>query len=128
MLLDGPTSEPTKEGIIRRLTLRKKHVLTLTSDNGKVFPGHSEISEKLGSSFYFCAPYHSWERGLNKNTNGLVRQHFPKSRDFAKSPAADVQRVRDLLNNRPVKVLNYHQHNQVFAKFTALPKIYALGM
>ena len=76
VLLDGPTSEPTKEGIIRRLTLRKKHVLTLTSDNRKVFPGHSKISEKLGSAFYFCAPYISWERGLNENINWLVRKYL----------------------------------------------------
>jgi|TARA_B110000046_G_C12806682_1_gene319504 IS30 family transposase len=53
VLLDGITLEATKEGIIRRLTSRKKHVLTLTSDNGKEFPGQSEISEKFGSAFYF---------------------------------------------------------------------------
>ena len=57
-----------------------------------------------------------------------MRQYFPKGRDSAKSPAADVQRVRDLLNNRTVKALNYHSPNEVFAKLTALPKIYALGM
>ncbi len=60
VLLDVPTSEATKEGIIRRLTPHKKHVLTLTSDNGKEFSGHAEISKKLGSGFYFCTPYHSW--------------------------------------------------------------------
>ena len=127
-LLDGPTSEATKEGIIRRLTPHKKHVLTLTSDNGKEFSGHTEISKKLGSGFYFCTPYHSWERGLNENTNGLVRQYFPKGTDFAKLTAADVQRVENLLNNRPRKALNYHSPNEVFAKLTAPPENYALGM
>ena len=73
VLLDGPTAEATKEGIIRRLTPHKKHVLTLTSDNGKEFAGHAEISERLGSAFYFCTPYHSLELGLNENTNRLVR-------------------------------------------------------
>ena len=79
LLLDGPASEAIKEGIIRKLTPHKKHVLTLTSDNGKEFSGHAEISEKLGSGFYFCTPYHSWERGLNENANGLVLQYFPKA-------------------------------------------------
>ena len=127
-LLDGPTSEATKEGIIRRLTPHKKHVLTLTSDNGKEFSGHAEISEKLGSGFYFCTPYHSWERGLNENTNGLVRQYFPKGTDFAKLTAVDVQRVENLLNNRPRKALNYHSPNEVFAKLTAPPENYAFDM
>jgi IS30 family transposase len=128
VLLDGPTSEATKKGIIARLTPLKKHVLTLTSDNGKEFAGHAEISEKLGSGFYFCTPYHSWERGLNENTNGLVRQYFPKGTDFAKLTAIDVQRVEDLLNNRPRKALNYHSPNEVFAKLTAPPENYAVGM
>jgi IS30 family transposase len=103
-------------------------VLTLTSDNGKEFAGHAEISEKLGLGFYFCTPYHSWERGLNENTNGLVRQYFPKGTDFTKLTAKDVQRVEDLLNNRPRKALNYHSPNEVFAKLTAPPQNYALGI
>ena len=128
VLLDGPTSKATKEGIIARLEPLKKHVLTLTSDNGKEFAGHAEISERLGSSFYFCTPYHSWERGLNENTNGLVRQYFPKGTDFAKLTESDVQRVEDLLNNRPRKALNYHSPNEVFDKLTAPPENYVLGM
>lgn len=128
VLLDGPTSKATNAGIIARLKRLKNHVLTLTSDNGKEFAGHVEISEQLGSGFYFCTPYHSWERGLNENTNGLVRQYFPKGTDFATLTETDVQRVEDLLNNRPRKALNYHSPNEVFAKLTAPPKNYALGM
>ncbi len=128
VLLDGPTSKATSAGIIERLAPHKKHVLTLTSDNGKEFAGHAEISNKLETGFYFCTPYHSWERGLNENTNGLVRQYFPKGTDFAKLTAADVQRVEDLLNNRPRKALNYHTPNEVFDKLTAPPENYALGM
>ena len=123
VLLDGLISEATKEGIIRRLAPHKKYVLTLTSDNGKVFPGHSKISENLGSAFYFCTPYHSWELGLNEYTNGLVWQYFPKGTGFAKLTAADLQREENLLNNRTRKALNYHspmrsspssQHRQEF--------------
>ena len=72
--MDGPASEAIKEGIIRKLTPHKKHVLTLTSDNGKEFAGQAEIKEKLGSAIYFYTPYHSWECGLNENTNWLVRK------------------------------------------------------
>ena len=83
VLLDGPTAEATQAGIIARLEPLKEHVLTLTSDNGKEFARHRNINEKLAAKFYFCHPYHSWERGLNENTNGLVRQYFPKGTDFA---------------------------------------------
>ena len=61
-------------------------------------------------------------------TSGLVRQYFPKGTDFAKLTAVDVQRVENLLNNRPRKALNYHSPNEAFAKITTPPKIYALGM
>jgi transposase, IS30 family len=128
VLLDGPTSNATCSGIIARLEPLKKHVLTLTSDNGKEFASHGKISEKLSADFYFCTPYHSWERGLNENTNGLVRQYFPKGTDFAKLTDADVQRVEDLLNNRPRKALNYHSPNEVFANLTGQSGNYALGM
>jgi IS30 family transposase len=128
VLLSGPTSHATKSAIIARLEPLKKYVLTLTSDNGKEFASHDKISARLEADFYFCTPYHSWERGLNENTNGLVRQYFPKGTDFAKLTPADVQRVEDLLNNRPRKALNYHSPNEVFAKLTAASQNYALGM
>ncbi len=118
-LLDARTSNGTKDAIIKRLEPIKKHVLTLTADNGKEFASHGKISESLDADFYFCHPYHSWERGLNENTNGLVRQYFPKGMDFGTITQADVQRVEDLLNNRPRKTLNYHSPNEVFDKLTA---------
>jgi IS30 family transposase len=128
VLLKERTARATKAGIIARLEPLKAHVLTLTSDNGKEFASHRKISKKLDSDFYFCHPYHSWERGLNENTNGLVRQYFPKGTDFAKLTATDVQRVEDLLNNRPRKTLDYHSPNEVFDKLTAASQNYALGM
>ena len=89
-ITEGATSKATKDGIIARLEPFKKHVLTLTSDNGKEFSRHEKISEKLGSGFYFCTPYNSWELGLKKNTNELVPQYFPKGRDFDKLTEKDV--------------------------------------
>lgn len=123
VLLDGATSEAMCTGIIARLESLKKLVLTLTSDNGKEFANHSEISKKLMVNFYFCHTYHNWKRGLNENTNGLVRQYFPKGTDFAKLTVMDVQRMEDLLNNRPRKALNYHSPNEVFAKLSDQQKI-----
>src|SRR5437588_12734130 len=83
---------------------------------GREFAHHQEIAQQLGADFYFAHPYSSWERGLNENTNGLVRQYFPKRSDFSKITDADVQRVMDRLNNRPRKTLGYKTPNQVFFK------------
>jgi IS30 family transposase len=125
VLLKSPTAKATRNGIIRRLKPLKKHVFTLTSDNGKEFAGHRKISRKLGGDFYFANPYHSWERGLNENTNGLIRQYFPKGMDFAILTPAKVQYVEDLLNNRPRKTLGYRSPNEAFAMLAATPD-YAL--
>jgi len=78
---------------ITLLTPFKKLVHTITSDNGKEFAYHEKISKKLACDFYFAHPYHSWERGLNENTNGLLRQDFPKYTDFREVSAIDVKRV-----------------------------------
>jgi|GEM_PF-7070575 len=128
MLLDGPTSKATNAGIIARLKPLKKYVFMLTSDNGKEFSDHGEINEKRGSDIYFCVPYHSMDRGLNKKTNGLVGPNFPKGADFSKLIAIDAQRGEDLLNNRPRKALKRHSPNKIFAKFTAPPQNYARGL
>jgi transposase, IS30 family len=125
VLQSGPTAIATRKSIVRRLKPIKKHVRTLTSDNGKEFAQHRKIACELESDFYFATPYHSWERGLNEHTNGLVRQYFPKGLDFAILTNADVRRVEDLLNNRPRKRLGYRSPNEVFAQLTT-PLNYAL--
>ena len=87
---------------------------TITYDNGKEFAGHAQIAAKPGAQIYFAKPYHSWERGLNEHTNGLVRQYFPKGSDFSTLTPADVQRVEDKLNSRPRKALGYKTPSEVF--------------
>lgn len=82
-------------------------VLTITYDNGKEFSAHADIAQALKAQCYFAKPYHSWERGLNEHTNGLVRQYFPKKADFNTVTDSDVQLVALAINNRPRKVLNY---------------------
>lgn len=91
-------------------------VHTITVDNGKEFCQHEQITAALQAPIYFAHPYASWERGLNENTNGLVRQYFPKKHDFARITNAEVQRVAELLNNRPRKTLGYRTPNEVFFK------------
>ncbi len=91
-------------------------VHTITVDNGKEFCQHEQITAALQAAIYFAHPYASWERGLNENTNGLVRQYFPKKHDFARITNAEVQRVEGLLNNRPRKTLGYRTPNEVFFK------------
>jgi IS30 family transposase len=89
-------------------------VFTLTSDNGKEFARHQEIAAALQANFYFAHPYSSWERGLNENTNGLIRQYFPKKHDFTTITDKDISMVMNKLNNRPRKCLAFKTPNQVF--------------
>lgn len=89
-------------------------VLTLTSDNGKEFADHAKISRGLKAGFYFAHPYSSWERGTNENTNGLVRQYFPKGTDFDEVGPREIQWVEDQLNNRPRKRLGWATPNEVY--------------
>jgi IS30 family transposase len=85
----------------------KALVHTITADNGKEFAYHEKISASLECDFYFAHPYHSWERGLNENTNGLLRQYFPKSTDFKKVSEKEVAQSVEQLNNRPRKTLAF---------------------
>ena len=80
---------------------------TFTVDNGKEFAGHKTLSEKTGMGVYFCDPYSPWQRGTNENTNGLLRQFFPKRSSFSGVSVEELQRVVDLLNNRPRKRFNF---------------------
>ena len=72
------------------------------------------MSEAVIAGFYFATPYHAWERGLNENTNGLVRQYFPKGTSLATVTQRDVRRVQNLLNARPRKTLAYKSPNEIF--------------
>lgn len=80
---------------------------SITYDNGTEFSAHESIEKKTKATVYFANPYHSWERGTNENTNGLIRQFFPKKSFFANITQTEVDRVAKLLNRRPRKRLNY---------------------
>ncbi len=106
-LVSGKTEEEVSEAIIESLWSYRKYIHTLTSDNGKEFAGHEYVSSVLNADFFFARPYHSWERGLNEHTNGLVRQYFPKKTSFEDLTQEEVFIVESLLNNRPRKVLGF---------------------
>ena len=94
--------------------LPPEKVKTMTFDNGKEFAGFKELERGLDMRSYFAHPYHSWERGTNENTNGLLRQFFPKGMDFGRIMQSDVDIALELLNNRPRKCLNYRTPTEVF--------------
>jgi len=108
------TGGAVEEAMLRALKPLIGRVHTITSDNGKEFAAHEAIASSLEASFYFAHPYRSWERGTNENTNGLVRQYFPKGTDFSKITQREVKAVEKRLNNRPRKTLGYKTPNQVF--------------
>lgn len=86
---------------------------TITADNGKEFTNHKSIAISNEIEFYFADPYKSWQRGLNENTNGLIRQFIPKKTDFTYLTPKYIQFIEDNLNNRPRKMLNYKTPNEV---------------
>lgn len=113
--LENSTAEETKRKTIARFEkLPKKKRFSCTYDNGTTFSEYEMTEKNLGIKIYFAHPYHSWERGTNENTNGLLRQFFPKKYPFANVRQRDIDRVASLINNRPRKRLNYLTPNEVF--------------
>ncbi len=80
---------------------------TLTADNGKEFAGFAKLEKRLGLRVYFADPHSPWQRGTNENTNGLLREFFPKGTDFRRVSHHRVAKAQRMLNNRPRKCLNY---------------------
>jgi IS30 family transposase len=112
--VERKTAQCVSQAIIKLLKPFSDQVITLTSDNGKEFAEHKKIADKLNAKFYFAHPYASWERGLNENTNGLIRQYFPKGSDFTNITQKEINQVMHKLNNRPRKCLGIKTPNQVF--------------
>ena len=107
--------------IIRMLKPHIDKVMTLTFDNGSEFVEHEKIAKSLNAKTFFAHPYSSWERGINENTNGLLRQFFPKKTDFKTVTNQELKNAVNNLNNRPRKTRNYKTPNQLFnCSFKAL--------
>lgn len=105
MLGKKPPSWPARQS--RRCYPNKDKIYTITADNGKEFARHKEIAKGLDAEFYFARPYHSWERGANENTNGLIRQYIPKGTDFSELTDEMLAEIEWKLNHRPRKSLGY---------------------
>lgn len=119
--IQNGTASETKRTVISRLNqLPNESRLTLTVDNGSENAEYQAISEVLRISCYFAHPYHSWERGTNENTNGLIRWYFPKGTDFATISDEAIQTVENALNNRPRKRLGWRTPLEVFNESVAL--------
>ena len=117
-LLVGKTDDKTAESInfttkqlFRKIprSIRK----TMTFDNGKEFAGFKALEKAVGFCCYFADPYSSWQRGTNENTNGLLRQFFPKGTNFNEISKSEIDKAASLLNNRPRKCLNYRTPHEV---------------
>ena len=107
-------AEVVKDAIIKLLEPEKGCLHTITFDNGKEFAFHAQITTALDADSYFAHPYHSWERGLNENHNGLIRQYLPKGMELDKVTAEDITFIQNRLNNRPRKLLSYKTPNEVY--------------
>jgi IS30 family transposase len=112
------TAEATRKAVVSMLKPYRPKTLTITCDNGREFAAHQEIAEELDADVYFAHPYSSWERGTNENTNGLLRQYFPKGSDFSKITDEKVQFAQKRLNQRPRKCLNIMTPEMVFFKLS----------
>ena len=109
-----------EKAIIKRMRSDQAPLFSITGDNGTEFSNHKNISESLGIDFYFTHPYSSWEKGTNENTNGLIRQYFPKGTDFSHISSEALREVEDALNNRARKCLQYKSPREVIAESVRL--------
>jgi len=92
----------------------KEKFETITYDNGREFAAHADMAKALSVDIYFATPYHSWERGVNENTNGLIRQYIPKKAMLADYSPDEIVDIQEAINHRPRKTLGYMTPHEVF--------------
>ena len=113
--LTRKTAEQASNAIIFALkNYNTINLSTITYDNGSEFCYHEKVNQELGTKSYFCKPYHSWEKGMVENINGLIRRFFPKGTDFDTITDAQIQYVEDWINNRPMKCLGFKTPNEKY--------------
>ncbi len=116
--IHAKTAEATAGAMTERLRGAMRYTLTL--DNGTEHNHWREIEKKARVTVFFAHPYHSWERGTNENTNGLVRWYLPKGTDFATISEREIREIEHALNGRPRKRLGYQTPHEVFMGSGAL--------
>ena len=110
----------TNRRVIQLIRSHRHLFKTITVDNGTEFHGYADIERATGATFYFATPYHSWERGTNENTNGLIRQYIPKRSSMKNLTQARCTEIALKLNNRPRKRHSYLSPIEVLASHLSL--------
>ena len=117
LLVGGLSPAHTADAVggVMAASLLGRPLESVTPDRGKEFAGHARVTEALGGvQFYFCEPHHPWQKPTVENTNGLIREFFPKGTDFSKVTEEEVSRAFGLINDRPRKVLGYRTANEAY--------------
>ena len=112
--LNGKNATELADKTIKALKPLSSKIHTITYDNGLEFAEHERQAKALDADIYFAHPYSSWERGINENTNGLIRQYFPKGTDFNKVTNSQIEFVMERLNTRPRKTRGGKQPVELF--------------
>lgn len=119
--LTRKTAEQASNAIIFALkNFNTINLNTITYDNGSEFCYHEKVNQELGTKSYFCKPYHSWEKGMIENINGLIRRFFPKGTDFDTITDEEIQYVEDWINNRPMKCLGFKTPNEKYNELISI--------
>lgn len=112
--LPSRTTQSVTARALQLLQERPGPFVTITADNGTEFHNYAELEKRTRTTFYFATPYHSWERGTNENTNGLIRQYLPKGASMTGLTQRRCDFIADQLNTRPRKRHGYRTPLEVF--------------
>ena len=113
-LTHGKNAGELAKNVVWMLEPYRKHIKTITTDNGTEFTCHEYITQKLGAKVYFADPYSSWQKGAVENANGLIRQYIPKNAEFSKISHQKVRQVMEKINARPRQKLKFLTPNECF--------------
>jgi IS30 family transposase len=96
--------------------LKGEVVVSVTADNGPENSEHKKISKQLSADFFFCHPYHSWEKGTVENRNGVIRRYLPRTTDLDDWTQRELDEIADDINNTPMKCLGFQTPNEVYSQ------------
>lgn len=114
--LERHTASECSQRCVEMISRHAGRVATITADNGTEFHSYKDIEAATGVDFYFATPHHSWERGTNENTNGLIRQYLPKRTSMAEVTQADLDAIAHRINTRPRKRLGFRTPEECYAE------------
>lgn len=112
--LDAKDARATTSAITTRLA--EETVASITADNGPENAEHERIASALKTLFFFCHPYHSWEKGTVENRNGVIRRYLPRSTDLSQWSQVELDEIADDINNTPMKCLDFQTPNEVYSQ------------